>query len=524
MDITFTQLFEQVCESKFNISKERVQKALAHPDAHEIINLEDLELGLFIKLEHILTTDTYLLVCARKDNANWLIDVAFMIPTDIVDRSRPLEPIIVLQQFVQKFGLAIRIGSQYNKFIFKELIRIDQQSEDIFKVVEIINPSNHNFIQQMFLKLEQDGERKNINCALAFCIDEDEYSSWLFGRRTGEVMVQIAPQIRGRITSRDLINANGTLTFNSNYSEIGEGKAGFLFKVVNDSYYFEVGFTVTHIYIVRNHDRLELPIQPIFKPTGHFFCAVTWSPTELSIILLDESYNDAISVLDSPIKKEEELERRKKVLKTLATIPPNSLVCWARNRSIAPTDTYESEGDFNEVVTSAIQSVQDKVSTLGVHNPFWDIFYEGSKIISRKPKRETDIHPTIHTLLYDISLAKSLQISTEHAIAGGQLDFLISGILSSGQIVNVCIEFKHAHSKDVFSGLLKQLPAYMQAKGCDFGLYCVMWFKGEDFSEPKEYDLHQLEMLLNGSSISAGLSNIRVILLDFSHKKPPSKL
>jgi hypothetical protein len=51
-----------------------------------------------------------------------------------------------------------------------------------------------------------------------------------------------------------------------------------------------------------------------------------------------------------------------------------------------------------------------------------------------------------------------------------------------------------------------------------------MWFKGEDFSEPKEYDLHQLEMLLNGSSISAGLSNIRVILLDFSHKKPPSKL
>jgi len=324
-----------------------------------------------------------------------------------------------------------------------------------------------------------------------------------------EVLVEIAPQIRGRITSRDLIKAEGTILLVVNGSQIGGHTSGILFRLVSESYYFEAGFTGTQFYIARNHDKLEMNLQSTYKPTCWLRAFATWSPTELS--------------LDYGLINAEEIGCRKKVLKTSITFPPNSLINWARTESIAPVTTYGSVEIFNEVVTSSMQSIQDKVSSISLCNPFWDISYDGPKIVSKSPKRETDIHPTIHALLFDIALAKNLQIAPEYPVAGGRLDFLVSGVLDAGQIANVCIEFKHAHSKDLLHGLLRQLPDYMRAKGCNFGLYCVMYFKGEDFEEPKDNDYNQLEVVLNGEKISAGLSNIRIIILDFSHKKTPSK-
>ena len=223
-------------------------------------------------------------------------------------------------------------------------------------------------------------------------------------------------------------------------------------------------------------------------------------------------------------EKVNELKRRLKTLKTPAIVPPYSLVVWAREAAVAPVMKYASIEDLNETVTSSLQSIEDKVSAIGLHNPFWDIVYEGSRIVSRTPKHETDIHPTIHALLFDIGIAKNLEIAREYGIGGGKLDFLISGPLRTGEIVSVGVEFKHAHSEDLSDGLLKQLPAYMKAKGCVFGLYCVLYFKGPHFSEPRKYDRWGLVPSLQKQAVSAGLSSVRVLLLDLSYPEPPSRL
>ena len=104
------------------------------------------------------------------------------------------------------------------------------------------------------------------------------------------------------------------------------------------------------------------------------------------------------------------------------------------------------------------------------------------------------------------------------------MDFLVSGQLKTREIANVCVEFKHAHSRKLKSGLLKQLPAYMQTKGCDFGIYCVMFFKGKYFEKPEKYDLESLDFYLKNLAGSAGLSNIRILVLDLSYPIPPSQL
>jgi hypothetical protein len=111
--------------------------------------------------------------------------------------------------------------------------------------------------------------------------------------------------------------------------------------------------------------------------------------------------------------------------------------------------------------------------------------------------------------------AKNLEITPEFPIAGGRLDFLISGVLSTGKIISACVEFKHAHSNDLLRGLLKQLPAYTQAKGSDYGIYGVLFFKGPYFPEPSGYDKHSLEFFLRGEQLAAGYGNIRELILDF---------
>ena len=288
MNTVFTELFNSECKDRFNISVERIQEALRIPDAQQIIKLDNLELNFFIKKGDALSNNNRsLLVCSRKENDNLLVDVAFEVPPELIDSETNLEPIIILQKFVQKFGLMMRIGNQFNKFIFKETISVDTDCLDTAKLIVIINPSNHSFMQQAFIKLDQKEDKKILNCSLAYCIDTREYCAYLFDRCMDQkVFVGITPQLRGFVTLRDLIVAEGTFFFSSNYFEIGGCKGGILFKLVSDFYYFEVGFAGNLFYIARNHDKLEYPVQPVYMPVGRFNAFVTWSPTELTLCIL----------------------------------------------------------------------------------------------------------------------------------------------------------------------------------------------------------------------------------------------
>ena len=480
MRIIFTELFKSECQNKFQITEGQVQQVITSPNEQQVAKFDDLELRFFVKKMLYPEGEHYLLICTRLEGDNLLVDLAFRILSELVEEVKTLEPIILLQQLVLKFGLQIRVGQQLNKFIFRELIPI-KLSDKSAKLVEVLNPENHPFIQSMFTKIEQKGDVKIANCALAFCIDSSRYLSWLISKKDpNDVIVDIAPQVRGHVTPRDLIEANETLTFWINSTQLGE-KMGYFFKVASPDYYLEVGFTRTSFYIARNDQRLEMSIEP-YRQAGYVNCYAMWQPTELSLLILDKSYNKAISSSADAIA---ETERRKKILRTPPTLPPNSLITWARKETIAPTITYDSLSHFYQEVAFALQSIPDKVATVSMYKAFWDTIYEGSRIVSRKPRREPEILPIIHGLLFDIATAKNFEVSPEYQIGGGRLDFLISGHLRTGEIANVCVEFKHAHSSDLKDGLLKQLPAYMRAKGCDFGLYCMMFFKGPYFEEPR---------------------------------------
>jgi len=333
--------------------------------------------------------------------------------------------------------------------------------------------------------------------------------------RGDSVSIEIAPLLQEQgMTPFDVMQSVATAEF-----ILRPSLGGWLFKLKSPRYNFELGFMRDTLYLVRNSARLERAVN--MNEFAHYF--VMWQPTELRVVVLDRTYGEAIA---SGADITQEIEHRSSRCATPATLPPNSLIEWARERLLLPIKTYKSVGDFNSEVVFSLQSIPDKVNAINdLYTAFWNFTYgPQGKIIARLPRQEPHIHPIIHGLLRDIAIAKSFNISSEYEIAGGDLDFLISGVLDTGKMKSVCVEFKNAHNPRLRHGLLKQLPKYMRAEGCDFGVYCVLWFKGDDFGEPKFPNEIELKLSLEREASSAGLSGIRVMIFDLSRPTPPSKL
>jgi hypothetical protein len=328
------------------------------------------------------------------------------------------------------------------------------------------------------------------------------------------VVVRIAPAFRGQVSPRDLIQATLTIAIRTDLPTGAPFRGGQLFEVVASRYHLEVGFTSSHLFIERNGCRLETLLE-----SDRLVCWIGWEPTRLRLAAWP------VSDLASSGRPDPDKLEKMQSLDTKVTMPPNSLLTWARKSNLLPIASYDAVHQFNEATVTSLLTIPDKVSTLGLQDAFWDKTYKGNRVISRSPKHEPDIQPIIHGLLYDIFLAKSIRVSPEFPIAGGCLDFLLSGHLATGDEVQACIEFKHAHSKRIENGLLKQLPTYMRALGCDFGLYCVMYFKGLHFSRPAEYEnAFRLKVHLDKLMLSAGLTSIRILTMDFSYPKAPSQI
>jgi hypothetical protein len=515
LNIVFGPNF-QACKEKLQIHEDNVKDAIIHYDTTQELTMNGLHIVFYTKKQ--VATQSIVIVCGNLAKENYIVQWAFSILSSQIDNPEENEPLVLIQQFARKYGLELRIGTQRSRFILKESFPLSNTTES--DLLQVINPKNHSFFLVQYLQIKEEKNERIALCALAFCIDSDEYLAAVPESISGEGMISLAQQVKTMMAPLDFTATKGTITFWIPYSQVGEGKSGHIFRVSFPGYYFEAGFTENELYLQRNGHRAAISFDTAENSQNMMNCYLMWEPTKLSVIILDPTYGRSISSGADRIK---EVEKRTKSIDTSATLPPNSIIEWARKLNILPVKIYESMEDFYQSVIIAIQSIDDKVSSTNMYNAFWDITYDRLRIIFKSPKRETDIVSTIHGLLFDAALLKNFQIYPEHPLASGRLDFLLSGYLRTGAIANACIEFKHAHSSDLYDGLTKQLPVYMRAKGCSFGIYCVLYFRGPHFDKPNE-TIPDMEYRLKNLVSSEGLTQINVIALDLSKPVPPSSL
>lgn len=326
------------------------------------------------------------------------------------------------------------------------------------------------------------------------------------GEEADQFGIVIAPPLVQYVTQRDLIAAEGSMVF---WVSPGAGTDGMMFEVVAPGYRLRLDGASTLLRLTRNDFEASAQIP---EAAGLVMCHASWTIDSLKVQVLHGDSDSSMSM------ESDETD-------TSPRPPPIGLLNWSRAQNVAPKITYPNVVHFYNEVVSAFQAAGAKVLEKGAQRAFWDNAREGGRIVSRRPKSEPDVQPTVDALLYDLALAKNFEVIREGAAGSGNLDFTLVGSMESGKLETVAVELKNAHSGDVRIGVRSQLPTYMSLKGAELGLYVVLWYKGRHFDKPAAYeDMTKLHIQLLGEVARAGYAEkIRVLILDLSHPLPPSE-
>ena len=179
--IFYTDVLKSVSEERFGISRKMINDTLAKPSYRYDTSLDSRQVGLYLKrYQNIRDVSHHLLVATRvPDMTTRNVDLALIIPDEIVDHADATRPLTVLETFVLRFGLDLMIGDLSQKFFFQQTIPLETGVYAPDQITRVDNPDNHSFTLQSFLKLDTSEEHIVAKCALAYCIDIDEYISYL---------------------------------------------------------------------------------------------------------------------------------------------------------------------------------------------------------------------------------------------------------------------------------------------------------------------------------------------------------
>jgi len=292
-----------------------------------------------------------------------------------------------------------------------------------------------------------------------------------------EPTLTIADCFGGFLSPTELLKPEGSFQFGVPGAALHDD--GCIVSVLEEDYVFVVAFKDGGLHFLRNHDRLTLTETDLRPLVNYEFCHVIagWSRNNLVLSVFPWDKNGPHCVRE---------------LATPPTCPPKSLIEWARRKALIPISVYDSDAAFYQRVFHALGAIEGKIADMPNANCFWDIHYEGNRIVERKPKKERDLHPVVHSLLSDHFFLSSVEVVPEYHTSDGDLDFMLMGSTKSG-LARICAEFKTAHSPDLYRGIEEQLPRYMSRTKCEVGVYCVFDFRGEWFDLPKERNPHEIQ-------------------------------
>ena len=302
----------------------------------------------------------------------------------------------------------------------------------------------------------------------------------------------------------------GTLVLT--FDEFNLNKVGYIFLIDAGGYHFSARVLGRKVLMRRQDTEVTLPIHDEVRHPQWITLFLGWSPRQLQvgygIIPSLAGRVDAESSVDTPY----------------SIVPPQTLR-WLRKQNLIETVIYDTEIDFRDKIHSILKTLQQSIDTMLSEKGFWDVVYDSGKIVSRRPKREQDLHSLLHGLLLDQFLMSSIEVVPEYSMGAGRLDFMLIGNVKAMGPSRLCLEVKHAHSADVLRGLVEQLPMYMENAKAANGVYLVLWFgqnpnpNGIQNYADLQTRLVNAQVLHHGSALS---KRIRVLSLDLTQSPKAS--
>jgi len=274
---------------------------------------------------------------------------------------------------------------------------------------------------------------------------------------------------------------------------------------------FEININKGHFNFIRNSEFASQPLPQNTRKELHFMAR--WDPESIDVTVLEDGYGRL------PAEKKPPIESFQSTTSTPYTTIPVQLIQWARDQSYLPTTEAVSADQFYIEFVNIVYQMQQTIEDTGSQRTFWD--FKQGKGCAPTPKAEPQVTAAIDLVLRDAAVRNDFQIIPQAGAAGGNVDFQINKAVKDESIAVLAMEAKHAHATDIEHGLFKQFPTYMRSVSADFGIYLVLWFKGQDFDLPAESNFNELQNRLERKKRPP--SNVRIMHLDLSIPPPPSK-
>ena len=175
-DVIITDAFKKECAAKFGIRAQHALAVVADPDQTFVLEQNGLTLRIHSKYIEATPPPCFLIVIEQVKENTSSISFALRVYPDLCEGFSQLHPNDMLEAIAERFGVPIRVGESIGKFIWDARIPIANEGD--IEIVYAQTPQRGSFVQQMYIKINQ-GPPMEAECALAYCLNTEEYVTWL---------------------------------------------------------------------------------------------------------------------------------------------------------------------------------------------------------------------------------------------------------------------------------------------------------------------------------------------------------
>jgi hypothetical protein len=324
------------------------------------------------------------------------------------------------------------------------------------------------------------------------------------------------------VTHRDILSPSCRMIWFDHMERLKKEKGLYWLMFSKPYHLFVCGFERNIFFLRRNNNISEMN-DVNFKlnemPNGPCIVQIAWGVDfiELDLRIGDKNKLDELLIFT---------ERKN----TPPSYPPLELIRWVDKQNLIEKHEYTSEIEFRNKIIAIIKGIQEKVNISSNVNEFWNIIKEGNKIVKRLPKDETDIQAAIIRMISDQLTLANIFVSPEYDTGIGKVDLLFSAQVQGHGICTIVMELKNAHSPDLKDGLNIQLPKYMRNKKSKYGIYLILWYNGDWFSNSKYDSLTSMQIDIINSYLlpeyrqTSNPENITLEVLDLTKGLTASKI
>ncbi len=321
------------------------------------------------------------------------------------------------------------------------------------------------------------------------------------------------------LTKEELLRPSSRVIWMDHIERLKKDEGVYWLLSLNKEFVFDLATQNGLFYLIRN-----------YKSTDNNIVSIDLSKVPNVPCIVEVAWDVDFIELTINVKKNILPENKvgfKSRLKTESWNPPIELFHWIDQQNGIENQCFQSEEDFRRRLIEIIKGLQRNINTYSTLKEFWDTSVINPINKNPLPKSVGDILPIIlENISKELRLA-GIKYSYEKTPISDLALMSFSSQIENKEISNIEIEIISAHSGNILNEISRKFPYYLKTKRSKYGIFLVLWFRGDWFRQPThdsevslQYDMQNSLYRANHDK-SIYNNNVTISILDLSVDTKP---